>query len=108
MLLDNRSSFGVESTLKMFLTPILKHSDISDPLLSWRFLGNGGNCHGKISGKMGNVEGKEKDGIVCEAFELNGERRSWAAGEEIDAVMNVNGGQKNESGCMENDFDLKG
>lgn len=26
---------------------------------------------------------------------------------EIDAVMNVNGGQKNESGCIKNDFDLQ-
>lgn len=56
---------------------------------------------------MGKVEGKEKDGIVCEASESNGERRSWAAGGEIDAVMNVNGGQKNESACIKNDFDLK-
>lgn len=49
-------------------------------------------------GKREKVEGKEEDGIVCEAFEWNGERRSCAAGGEIDAVMNVNGGPENESG----------
>lgn len=51
---------------------------------------------------MGKVEGKEKDGIVCEVFESNGEQRSWAAGGEIAAVL------KNKSGCTKNDFDLKG
>lgn len=51
---------------------------------------------------------EEKDGIVCEAFESNGEQRSWAAGGEIAAVLNINGGQKNKSGRMKNDFDLKG
>lgn len=50
---------------------------------------------------------KKKGGIVCEAFESNGERRSCAAGGEIDAVMNVNGGQKNESGCIKDDFDSR-
>lgn len=49
-------------------------------------------------GKMEKVEGKEEDGIVCEAFVTNGERCIWAAGGEIDAVMSVNGGQENESG----------